>query len=92
MDALLAVEKGWVDSTSDQHRPQNPVGTAERTYVYDNVKFVFQPRPLMTWKMFTTVTWGIMYVYQSGLDKQASVTVLDDRYEGNVGHGTITEI
>ncbi|KAK3169599.1 hypothetical protein OEA41_008983 [Lepraria neglecta] len=92
VDASKAVEQPWIEATIDHRNARTPVGTAERIYMYGSVKFFFRPRPMMTWLMYGLVPEGILKIFQDTLDKETSVTILDDKFEGNVGYGAVSKI
>lgn len=46
----------------------------------------------MTWLMYTLVRGEILKTFQDTLDNETSVTILDDRFEGNVGYGTVSKM
>ena len=92
MDASKAVEQAWIEATIVHRNARTPVGTAERTYMCGSVKFLFRPRPMMTWLMYGLVAGGILKTFQVTLDNETSVTILDNRFEGNVGYGAVSKI
>ena len=92
MDASKAVEQAWIEATINHGNARTPMGMAERTYLYDSLRFFFRPRAMMTWLMYTLVTGEILKTFQDTLDNETSVTILDDRFEGNVGYGTVSKM
>ena len=91
VDASKAVEQAWIEATIYHRNAKTPVGTAERIYMYGSVRFFFRPRPMMTWLMYGLVAGGILKTFQNTLDNETSVTILDDRFEGNVGYGAVSK-
>lgn len=92
VDASKAVQQAWIEANINLGNARTPVGTAERTYIYGSVKFSFRPQPMMTWLMYGLVAGGILKTFQNTLDNETSVTILDDRFEGNVGYGAVSKM
>ena len=90
-DAILAVEKAWIQSTTVR-KQTDPVGTGPRGYSYNGAKFIIEPQARLNWQMFQSVTFGIMVVLDEILHKEMSFTILGDNYEGNLGWGYVRNI
>ena len=90
-DAILAVEKAWIQSTTVR-KQTDPVGIGPRGYGYNGAKFIIEPQARLNWQMFQSVTFGIMKVLDDILHKEMSFTILGDNYEGNLGWGYVCNI
>ena len=91
-DAIEAVQQGWIEATIIHHDSNRPVGTSLKRYTHQSVQFVVRPQARLNWKMFHSVTLGIMQVLLLTLHNGTTFTILGDAFEGNLGWGTIRNI
>ena len=90
-DAVQAVEKAWIQSLSAV-KPTDPVGTSPKVYKYEDSVFYIQPQARLNWKMYQSVTFGIMVVLRDRLHYDTKFIILGADYEGNLGRGYVHNV